>query len=187
MSIEWACRLSAALCASSPRILPVSSARPSAVMVPLLMDGTLLFTERAAQLRHHPGQICFPGGRMEQGESGQAAALRESEEEIGVRPQSVRWLGRMDDAVSPRGFHIECHLALLENQHFEAHSPEVARIHRVPLDQLLESKVHSVDRTSYPGFAVHHFELPQLHVWGVTGAMVQNLIRLLQTPGKDPV
>jgi 8-oxo-dGTP pyrophosphatase MutT (NUDIX family) len=148
-------------------------------MIPLLSDGTLIFTERTAQLRHHPGQICFPGGSLELGESGQAAALREGREEIGVRHQGLRWLGRLDDAFSPRGFHIECHLAFLEDQPFEAHSPEVAAIHRVPLDLLLESGRHRVDRMSYPGFAVHHFELPSLHIWGVTGAMVHNLARLL--------
>ena len=69
-------------------------------------DLRVLLTRRAAHLRGHPGQMAFPGGRLEPGEGPVEAALRETEEEVGLSPQSIEVLGRLDDAWSGAGHRL---------------------------------------------------------------------------------
>lgn len=92
-----------ALAARAPLPLEVPSFRRAAVLVPILArpDGpTVLFTRRSERLAHHRGEISFPGGALDLGETSEAAALREAHEEVGLPPGSVELLGALDDLPS---------------------------------------------------------------------------------------
>ena len=84
--------------AASAEAVPRSDKQQAAVLVPVIDYGDkmhVLFTQRALHLRHHPGQISFPGGRIEAGETAVAAALRETEEEVGISAAKVKILGSL--------------------------------------------------------------------------------------------
>jgi len=102
---------------------------------------TVLFTERAAHLKDHAGQISFPGGRIaEQGETAVAAALREAQEEIGLDPAEVEILGPLDDFLTGTGFLITPIVGYVASGEFVAvpDPTEVASVFEVPLDFICE-------------------------------------------------
>lgn len=168
---------------SSQTASPLSSTdkHQAAVLVPVIDYGntlTVLFTQRALHLRHHPGQISFPGGRIEQGESSSEAALREAREEIGLNPAKVEILGRLPLQGTSTGFTIEPWIGLLQPQpSWILQADEVAGIFEVPLTHFLQQENR------------HQFSLPlrgkvqQLHampyqdkfIWGATAAILHRL------------
>jgi 8-oxo-dGTP pyrophosphatase MutT (NUDIX family) len=161
--------------------LPVGDTHQAAVLVPIIDYGDklhILFTQRALHLRHHPGQISFPGGRIEPGELSSTAALREAEEEIGLTPAAVELLGRLPLQPTSTGFNIVPWLGLLKPQRsWILQADEVAGIFEVPLTHFLQQENR------------HQFSLPlrgklqQLHampyqdkfIWGATAAILHRL------------
>ena len=120
--------------------------RNFAVLVPLVRgkDGySLLYEVRARKMRRQPGEVCFPGGKMERDETPVMAALRETEEELGLKPGSVRVLGQLD-FLAPRGNSILYPvLGLVEEEALERltlNPAEVEETFRVPLDRLLTAQ-----------------------------------------------
>lgn len=117
-----------------------------AVLVPLVRgtDGySILYEVRAGKLRRQPGEVCFPGGKMERDETPVAAALRETGEELGLEPGAVRVLGQLD-FLAPRGNSILYPvLGLVEEESLKKltlNPAEVETVFRVPLDWLLNAK-----------------------------------------------
>ncbi len=170
---------------------PLSSA---AVLAPLVLhDGgvTVLLTRRADHLIHHPGQISFPGGRVEPDDDGpETTALREPEEEIGLRPDRAEIVGRLDVYVTRTGFQVTPVVALLRPPLDLRPDPqEVAAIFEVPLAVVLEaanyrrhSRMHEGRRRWF--YAVSHGEH---YIWGATAGMLVNLRqRLAETPEHQP-
>ena len=161
--------------------VPATDKFKAAVLVPLVDYGdklNVLFTQRALHLRHHPGQISFPGGRIEPGESSSTAALREAEEEIGLPPAAVELLGTLPLQPTSTGFTIEPWVGLLSpQQSWILQADEVAGIFEVPLNHFLQQENR------------HQFSLPlrgkvqQLHampyqdkfIWGATAAILHRL------------
>jgi 8-oxo-dGTP pyrophosphatase MutT (NUDIX family) len=161
--------------------LPLSDQYQAAVLVPVIDYGDklhILFTQRALHLRHHPGQISFPGGRIEPGEQSAAAALREAHEEIGLPPSEVELLGRLPLQPTSTGFTIQPWVGLLKPQRsWVLQADEVAGIFEVPLAHFLQQQ------------NCHQFSLPlrgkiqQLHampyqdkfIWGATAAILHRL------------
>jgi len=180
-ALERAMRDLASLDGYMPRELPESGHRPAAVLIPILDDAarTLLFTERGADLKHHAGQISFPGGKIEPEERPWEAALREAHEEIGLQPAAVRRLGRLDDVCSPRGFHIRCYVGLVQPFEPRLNHGEVARLIQVPLEELLDERRHRIK--PYNRFrTVHYFHFENGLVWGVTGLIAYRLREALR-------
>jgi len=179
---SWIFELRKRLASPPPGRLPTSEVRQAAVLVPLYVDaGELwtLLTKRAETLPHHRGQIAFPGGGREIGEDPWDAALRESEEELGIDPSQVIRIGELDEASTPTGFHIvPCVGAVPYPLETAINEAEISEVFAVPLlafadfsmveDRLI--KIDGVERW----IRVYHVGSRQ--VWGLTARVVQNLM-----------
>lgn len=159
---------------------------PAAVLVPIVnrADGlTVLFTERASHLKHHAGQISFPGGRIEVSDAGPlAAALRETEEEIGLARAHVELLGYLQPHYIFTGYCVTPVVALVQ-PHFKLQldSSEVADVFEVPLDYLLDPAHHQARERQIGDITALVYDLPygERHIWGATAGMLMSLYRLL--------
>ncbi len=159
--------------------------RAAAIVVPLISTaaGTeVLFTVRAASLRHHPGQIAFPGGHVDEGESHAQAAVRELAEETGLTLGSGRILGELDAQPSPAGVCAVPHVAHVEwPQPLRLQHAEVAEVFTIPLQDLLDT-TPDVTEVSMPGFrrTLHSYKLHGRDIWGLTGNVVHNFLGLVR-------
>lgn len=147
-----------------------------AVLCPLVKrpDGLhLLFEVRSAALRRQPGEVCFPGGRREEGESAQACALRETEEELAIPAAEVELLGMPDFICNQRGFLLQPVLGLVSPAGFAEMRPspvEVAEVFTVPLDffRRMPPELYHYDLTPAPpkGFPYGAIGVPENYPWG---------------------
>lgn len=161
---------------------------PSAVLLPLVersSDLRLLLTRRTEHLRDHPGQISFPGGRIEQGDAGPLdAALREAREEIGIPPEAVELAGYLPAQPVITGFAILPVVGFVPNDIAWRPDPfEVAEIIEVPLDFLLDpASARRATRRVPPGIdiATVEFHYAGHRIWGATSNIINSLISHLR-------
>lgn len=158
----------------------------AAVLVPLVQrpDGmTVLLTQRTAHLANHAGQISFPGGRIEAcDDDALAAALRETEEEIGLSPDKVEVLGWLDDYVTGTGFRVTPIVGAVEPPFELRPDPfEVAEAFEVPLDFILDPVNHRRVRRVVAGRDRPYYAMPfrDRYIWGATAGMLINLFEVL--------
>lgn len=178
-------RIRAALAAYPTRFTPPGTASRAAVLVPLMTvpEPGVLLTRRAAHLRRHAGQVCFPGGRMEAADaSPEQAALREANEEIGLEPSQIILLGRLPEQLTGTGFHVVPVVGLLQAEAAVAPAAaEVAAIFTLPLSVLLDPASPAVRTLEVAGVAreVWTWPHPQHDIWGATAAMLRELAAVL--------
>lgn len=170
------------------RVIEDSTRRRAAVLIPILEDEgeyKVLFTKRTNQVDAHKGQISFPGGRVDKEDpSTEVTALREAEEEIGLKREDVEILGRLDDAVTlVSNFIVHPFVGLIPYPYpFRLSQEEVDRILLVPFRNFFPSGVADrvmpirweggvVDSLSYP------FE--QDVIWGATARIMKSFVEIL--------
>lgn len=158
---------------------------PAAVLVPVVErpEGlTLLLTRRTDHLHDHAGQVSFPGGRAEAGETPEQTALREAEEEIGLKADRLEILGRMPQYCTVTGFSITPVVGLVRPP-FELalDAFEVAEAFEPPLSFLLDTANHQRHEIHYKGLLRHYWAMPWqgYHIWGATAGMIVVLSRRL--------
>jgi mutator protein MutT len=153
--------------------------RRACVLIPLIRNGdgwSILFTRRAENLAAHGGQIAFPGGSVEAGESLAQAAIREAEEEVGIPPQHVELIGRLDDVVTHSGFLVAPFAAVVHAPFdYVIQETEVVEVFDVPVEALLAAgnpEVRSVPfrGKAFPAYFYHH---GAHEIWGLTGRMLK--------------
>lgn len=173
----------------TPRRVDHPSAAPAAVLI--LFSGCngeaqVIFTERTNHVEHHKGQISFPGGACdEDDESLEATALRETFEEIGVRPEHVRIIGQLDDMVTISNFRVTPYvgeLSLEQEYPFVLNDHEVARVVQVPLSFLLDEQNMELEVRQHQGreVLVPAFSYDGHRIWGATARMLHQLLELVR-------
>lgn len=158
---------------------------PAAVLVAVVdrPSPTIILTLRPETMRNHPGQVSFPGGRIDPGDNGPvAAALREAEEEIGLLPASVEVIGVADLYRTVTGFEVTPVVGVVPpGLSLVAHPGEVADVFEAPLDFLLDPANHLQRQAEWRGKLRTYYEIPYegRQIWGATAAMIVNLSRRL--------
>lgn len=164
--------------------------KPASVLVPIVPRDaglTVIFTQRAAHLKDHSGQISFPGGRAAPSDaSPEATALREAREEIGLDAARVEILGRLSDYHTRTGYIITPVVGVLAPP-FELRpdAGEVEEIFEVPLAFLLDPANHQRQSREWQGELRWFFAMPYQgrYIWGATAGMLVNLSRHLSPHG----
>ncbi len=172
------------------RLIPDGVAtKPAAVLVPIVLraaGATVLLTQRHADLSSHAGQIAFPGGRMDDGETAVGAALREAKEEIGLNSKFVSPLGFLEGYLTITNYMVTPVVALVrEGFTLQAQPEEVDDIFEVPLSFLMDSANRQTQSREWKGMTRYFYAYPhgERFIWGATAGMIKNLHdRLYQNP-----
>jgi 8-oxo-dGTP pyrophosphatase MutT (NUDIX family) len=167
------------------KLFPAEPAR-AAVLVPLIERPAglqVLLTQRASHLKNHPGQISFPGGRIESADAGPwEAALRETQEEIGLEPQFVTRAGYLQDHLVISGFRVTPAVGFVQpGFNLQLDETEVENVFEVPLEFVLDVRNHLPRDRSIAGHTIITHEIPYegRQIWGATASMLITFARLL--------
>lgn len=163
---------------------PNQKFKRAAVLVPIVEHAdayTVLLTQRTDHLKHHAGQVSFPGGRVEAHDTDAVdTALRETEEEIGLGRDRVEIAGYLDAYETGTGFHITPVVGFVRpGFSLELDEFEVAEAFEVPLEFLFNPANHQRHSRMYKGEERRYFAMPykDFYIWGATAGMLMNLYR----------
>ena len=158
---------------------------PAAVLIAVTdrADPGVILTQRTDTMSRHPGQIAFPGGRIDPGEDVVTAALREAEEEIALPRGQVWVIGEADSYRTVTGFQVTPVIGVIPpDLVFTPSEAEVASVFEVPLSFLLDTANHVEATVEWQGHDRHYYEIMwnDRRIWGATAAMIVNLARRLR-------
>ncbi|MER9584290.1 CoA pyrophosphatase [Mesorhizobium sp. M0276] len=169
-----------------PRLNHGKALRNAAVLIPVVDhegDATVLLTKRAEKLRNHSGQVAFPGGTIDQTDpSPEAAALRETFEEIGLDRDRIEIIGRMPDYVAGSGYRIAPVLGIVQpGFHLSLNADEVDAAFEVPLRFLMDPANHKRDSRMWNDLEWFFYDMPygERRIWGVTAGIIRTLYERL--------
>jgi 8-oxo-dGTP pyrophosphatase MutT (NUDIX family) len=158
----------------------LANAKAAAVLIPVIAtrEPSVILTQRARHLRSHSGQIAFPGGRMEPGETAPAAAMRETFEEIGLAPQHIRQIGALKPYLSGTGYLIHPVIGLVTPDLPLIPNPdEVSETFEVPLSFVMNETNHKIESRVWNGQTRYFYAIPyqERYIWGVTAGILRAL------------
>lgn len=158
------------------------SLRPAGVLIPVIEREaglTVLLTRRSAELKHHAGQISFPGGRMEEFDKDvQATALRETHEEVGIPPENVDVIGYLEPMPTVTGYAVTPVIGLVDiPESLNIDRNEVECVFEVPLEFLLDKRNATASERDFRGrkIAIVEFQFEEHRIWGATAYMLIGL------------
>ncbi|MDO4176130.1 MAG: CoA pyrophosphatase [Bacillota bacterium] len=179
-----------------------------AVLVPVTEDNRLLYEVRAAKLDRQPGEVCFPGGLIEKGETAVECALRETEEEVGISRDEIDVVSRLDSLFSTGGSQIHCFLGIVKKgTEIQPNPQEVEEVFQVEIDRLADVEVEMYEsryqqepdpdfpydrvtggkpypwrsgRAPVPVFDTEDTEGKNRIIWGLTGRITKQFMEVLK-------
>lgn len=170
--------------------------KQAAVLIPIIAretGPTVLLTRRADTLNSHTGQVAFPGGRLDPGETVVEAALREADEEVGLDPGRVRLIGLMDPYETGSRFCVTPVVGVVEPPlGLKLNPDEVAEAFETPWDFLMDVGNHRQDSMVWNGAERWYWAMPwddagtERYIWGATAGMIRSLQQKLAEGGHDP-
>ncbi|MBP2669567.1 MAG: CoA pyrophosphatase [Deltaproteobacteria bacterium] len=161
---------------------PPEGLRSAGVLVPLRISGgavSVVLARRTERVPHHKGQVCFPGGSRDPGDRDLlATALRESEEELGIRPGDVELLGSMEPVPTVTGFFIKPFVARIpDDARFLLNEFEVAEVFDAPLSLFADFPRYRAAETTFLGkpYKVYFLDYGKITIWGATARILHQL------------
>jgi 8-oxo-dGTP pyrophosphatase MutT (NUDIX family) len=164
------------------------------VLIPLVKQDTqngwqVILTRRADHLKHHPGEISFPGGRYETSDQSlHHTAIRETNEEIGIAYDHIELIGKLPTQATVSQYYVTPYVAIVEqNYQLSIDENEVAEAFSVPLEFILDRNNHQLIPRSINGqtFSYYQIEYNQYRIWGATAQMIVRLSEMLTKPTDD--
>ena len=165
----------------------IAAARAAAVLLPIVnrpQGLTVLLTLRASDLRAHSGQVAFPGGKIDPGETPREAALREAREEIGLEERYIDPLGWLDPYLTGTGFRVAPLVALVEPTFaLKVNKDEVDEVFETPFAFLMDPANHRLGEREWHGHVRRFYAMPHegRYIWGATAGILRNLYEKLFT------
>ena len=159
--------------------------RRACVLIPLVRsngDWSILVSRRSPHLAAHSGQIAFPGGAVEEGEALEAAAVRETEEEVGIPPARVELIGRLDDLITNSGFLVAPFAGVIhELIDYVLQESEVEEVFEVPMGALLQPSQPEVRYVSFRQrqYPAYFYRYERYEIWGLTGRILKAFLDLV--------
>lgn len=161
--------------------------KPAAVLVPMFFKDEechLLFTKRTENMRHHPGQISFPGGRQDPTDNLLLdTALREASEEIGLNPEDVKIIGELDDMITTSQYRVTPFVCTIPYPYeFTVNAAEIAHLIEVPLSKFLDPSICEIKKFPvYKSYSVdvYYYHIGVEPVWGVTARIVKHFLDIV--------
>lgn len=170
--------------------------KKAGVLIPLVADlesnqWHIILTRRAKHLKHHPGEISFPGGRFEiEDKNLQRTAVRETTEEIGIEEKQIDLIGKLPTQATTSQYHVTPYIGVIDNDYKIQIDPnEVAEAFLLPMNFALDSNNYQKIERTINGQTFWYFELKYNHyrIWGATAQMLVKLRSRLLPPGSESV
>lgn len=166
--------------------LDSNSYKIAAVLFPLIEKNNelkVILTTRSKDLPSHPGQVCFPGGKLEKTDKNIIeCAKRESFEEVGIKSDQINLLGQLDDCITGTNFKVTPVIGLIDSNYIPVlQENEVADIFEVPLDYFIEKNNQKIEYANYKNksYSYYQYNWKNKKIWGSTARIIVNFCEIM--------
>ena len=166
--------------------LDSNSYKIAAVLFPLIEKNNelkVILTTRSKDLPSHPGQVCFPGGKLEKADKNIIeCAKRESFEEVGIKSDQINLLGQLDDCITGTNFKVTPVIGLIDSNFIPVlQEKEVADIFEVPLDYFIEKNNQKIEYANYKdkSYSYYQYNWENKKIWGSTARIIVNFCEIM--------
>lgn len=159
---------------------------PASVLIPVFeKENTshILFTKRTDKVSHHKGQISFPGGKFDKTDRDlEFTALRETKEEIGVKPEDIKVIGKINNMITNTNFIVSPYVGIIPYPYeFSVNPDEISELILVPVKHLLDRRFFRVEKREFRNqlIDIYFYDYMDYTIWGVTGKILFDFLTLI--------